>query len=559
MIVAFGLVLVPSCYGQTAVSTAHYDNFRTGANTHETVLTPANVNPQQFGWLARLPVSGCVVAQPLFAPQVPAADRPHNVVLIATTTNMVYAYDADDFSLQWSANFGTPFDSSIPWDGTYQDFVDCNLDPNNTAQGPIGIVGSPVLDPANQAMYFVASTMDGDPNEPQFHNYLHKVRLADGSDSVPPVEIAGTYSGISFDSRYQMQRSALLMQNGRIYIAFASHGDEPSYYGWLFSYDTNLNQVALMNYSAGRQGAGIWQSGGGPASDGQYIYFNTGNSNDTDPGGNAESVLQVDPNTLEVVAKLSFYPESEDWDADNDLDLGSSRVIVAPGTNRVLSGSKVGDLFSVNQNGMSLEVRQQAAARESVGDDWTGIYNGFAYWNRAIYVWPGGGGAMWPYNPPFPTDSLKAYALTPDYTSMTLLAQGQSDGLGVGHQGANIVISANGQDPSTGIVWAAVPAYNTSGPQPAFLHAYNASDFSQGIFKELWNNAQDPEDSGCSHAKFSQPLVANGKVFLPTYQGRVIVYGLTDSAGRARNATKRGHLPKDSSSLPGFCSPLFAQ
>lgn len=540
------------------MATGHYDNFRTGANTNETILTPANVNAQQFGWLARLPVTGCVVAQPLYAPQVPAADHPRNLVLIATTANMVYAYDADDYSLLWSGTFGTPFDSTVPSGGSYFDFIDCSLDPNNTAQGPVGIVGTPVLDPANQAMYLVASTMDGDPGQPQFHHFLHKLSLVDGSDMLAPVEIGGSYSDISFDSRYQLQRSALLLQNGLIYIAFASHGDETPYYGWVFSYDANLKQVALMNYSAGRQGAGIWQSGGGPAFDGQYIYFNTGNSNDTDPGGNAESVLQVDPATLQVVAKLSFYPESDDWDADNDLDLGSSRVIVAPGINRVFSGSKVGDLFSVNQNGMLLEIRQQAASRESVGEDWTGIYNGFAYWNRAVYVWAGGGGENWPYNPPFPTDTLKAFALAPDYSSMSVLAQGQTDGVGVGHQGANIVISANGQDPSTGIVWAMVPFYNSSGIQPGFLHAYHAGDFSQGVFQELWNNTQDAEDSGCAHAKFSQPLIANGKVFLPTYQGRVVVYGPLDVQARARNAMKvRPH--DDPSNLPGFCAPLFAQ
>jgi hypothetical protein len=313
----------------------------------------------------------------------------------------------------------------------------------------------------------------------------------------------------------------------------------------------------VMNYAPAAGGAGIWQSGGGPASDGQYIYVSTGNSAGIQGGDNAESVLQIDPGTLAVVAKLGFYPESEDWDYDNDLDLGSSRVLVAPGTNRVLAGSKFGDLFSINQNGMSLEVRQQAATRHSAGADWTGVYNGFAYWNKTIYLWPGGGGLIWPLLPPFPTDTLKAFALTPDYTAMTPLAQGQSDGIGVGHQGADIVISANGQNPSSGIVWAYTPIENTPGPQPGYLHAYSAADFSNNIFHELWNNTQDDQDSGCAYTKFNQPLIANGKVFLPTFQGRVIVYGILDQKALIARANRTKSRQKDVSGDPVFCSPLL--
>jgi hypothetical protein len=546
---------------QAPVTTGHYDNFRTGANTNETILNPSNVNPTQFGRLARLPVSGCVFAQPLYMPMVATPNNgPRNLVLIATTTNNVYAYDADNYSLQWNANFGVPFPSTIPWDGSYSDFFDCDLDPNWTQQGPVGIIGTPVIDVASQTMYFVANTMDGDPSAPLYHHFLHKLNLADGSDAIPPVEITGTYAGIPFQSRYQLQRPALLLDHDTVYIAFASHSDEGPYYGWMFSYGSDLTQKVAMNYAPVRGGAGIWQSGGGPASDGRYIYFSTGNNGVgyAQADDNSESIMQVDPVTLQVVGRTGFYPESDDWDWGIDIDLGSSRAIVMPGTNRVVSGSKLGDLFSVNQNGMMLEVRQQAAARHSVGEDWTGIYNGFAYWNGTIFVWPGGGGEVWPLLPPFPTDFLKAFALTPDFTAMNLLAQGQTDGTSVGYQGAAIVISANGADPTSGIVWASTPTENTPGPEPGFLHAYSASDFSNGIFHELWNNTQDAEDSGCAYAKFSQPLVANGKVFLPTFQGRVIVYGLLDAAAKSQAGTRRA-ARRDESSDPVFCSPLFPQ
>jgi len=108
-----------------------------------------------------------------------------------------------------------------------------------------------------------------------------------------------------------------------------------------------------------------------------------------------------------------------------------------------------------------------------------------------------------------------------------LLADGQSDGITVGYQGANLAISANGNDSATGILWAYVPTSNTSWLQPGYLHAYNASDFGNGVFHELWNNIDvDAADAGAFLTKFNQPLVVNGKVYLPTFSGKVIVYGL---------------------------------
>jgi hypothetical protein len=550
-------LLTPRIHAQTAVTTAHFDNFRTGANTSETILTPANVNAAQFGKLARLPVTGCIFAQPLYVPGVVIRNRgARNLVFIATTTNSVFAYDADEYSLLWSASFGIPFPSSAI--ENYSDFLDCAAPVDDALAAGIGIVGTPVIDAAGGAMYFVTNTADGPVNAPQSHHTLHKISLSDGSEMSLPIEIAGSYQGATFQSRYQLQRPALLLLNGRVYIAFASHHDEKPYYGWMFSYDTSLHQIAVMNYSATRYGAGIWQSGGGPSTDGKYLYFNTGNNPDGHAGisDNSESILQVDPFTLQVIDKTSFDPESVTWDDFNDLDLGSSRAIVMPQTNRVISGSKYGDLFLVNQTGMMIEARQQAATRHSTDVDWTGVYNGLAFWNNTIYVWPGGGMYTHGTDPPFPTDTLKAFAISPDFLSIKMLANGESEGTAVGYQGASLVISANGQNPATGIVWAYTPALNTLGIQPGYLHAYSASDFSQGIFHELWNNVYDRfgNDAGCSYSKFNQPLIANGKVFLPTASQRVLVYGLLPLQHSAHGpAPPKGTF---SYASPQSCAPV---
>ena len=88
-------VVVLSTSGQTSVLTQHNDNARSGQNTSETILNTSDVNLNQFGKLFAMPSDGQVYAQPLYVPGVTINGAVHNVVIIATENDSVYAYDAD--------------------------------------------------------------------------------------------------------------------------------------------------------------------------------------------------------------------------------------------------------------------------------------------------------------------------------------------------------------------------------------------------------------------------------------------------------------------------------
>jgi hypothetical protein len=527
---AFGLLAAAFVSrAQDAVWTAHYDVFRTGANTSERILTPANVTAGSFGLVGRLPVMGCVVAQPLYLPNVTIPDAGvHNVVYVTTTQNLLYAFDADNFKLLFVRSFGNPISAyDLVIGKGYFVFPDCD---GADDLGQVGITGTPVIDLAGGAMYLVAATSDDGDARTQRH-ILHKVSVQTGEDMSAPVEIAGTFpaggGGTQFQTHYQLQRSALLLANGRVYIAFASHNDEMPYQGWLFAYDTNLTQIAVYNYSPKQSGSGIWQSGAGPAFGGVHIYVTTGNNAEgiVTADDFADSILQLDAETLEVVAKTSFPNEANTWDYSSDIDLGSSRVIALPGLPYVVAGSKFGDVFVMDRADMHLVNRFQAAARHSSEFDWTGVYNGFAVWGDTLFLWPGGGGATTQDDTAYHTDTLKSFRIQPD-GSAQWVASGQTDAVGLGYQGAGLAISSNGDDPQSAIVWAATPDGNGQWLRPGHLRAYAAA--SAGIFQELWSDADLPDPAGASHnwARFSQPLIANGRVYLPTFSGAVLVFGL---------------------------------
>src|SRR5215831_5928270 len=107
---AFALCPPVSIAVAATVTTYHNDNFRTGWNSSETILTPANVGSLEL--LAVVPLDEQVDAQPLYVSGVTIAGQKRNVVYVVTENDSVYALDAATGELLVRSNFGTPVPQS---------------------------------------------------------------------------------------------------------------------------------------------------------------------------------------------------------------------------------------------------------------------------------------------------------------------------------------------------------------------------------------------------------------------------------------------------------------
>lgn len=492
------LVMGTSLSAQQDVLTGGYDNARTNANLHEPTLTPANVGPNSFGKLFSLSVDGQIYAQPLFEQNVSIAGQGvHSVVFTATMHNTVYAFDANWPAIPlWSMNLGPSIPSSAFGDA----FVDIRPE--------IGILSTPVIDPATHTLYVVAGTFENDI----CYYRLHALDTGTGSERAgSPVTIGGNGAlpgALSFEAVQHLQRPALLLANGNIYIAFGSHADWSPYHGWVmaFSAANVQTQTGVFNVTPHGDGGAIWQSGRGLNADEQGNVYAVTSNGDTDDGPDySSSVVRLDPNQLSV----SDWFAPVEFQALNvtDTDLGSAGAMLIPGTNLLVTIGKEGQLFLLDRTSLGHLVSVDTQAPQAFFATSIGVFN-MALWSRSA------GATLY-----LPTlDALAgSWKLTagqfdPNKTSQTTVPNG------IPYEG--MTISANGGNDGSGILWETAPI-GSHLPGNGALYAFNASDLS----KELWDSTMNDGDQLGRFAKFANPTVANGRVYVPTGSNALVVYG----------------------------------
>ena len=382
-----------------AVTTYHNDNSRTGLNSAETTLNQRNVTAATFGKLFSYPVVGNVAAQPLFVPNVRINGALHNVIVVVTDKNDVYAFDAEQY-----VN-GQPL-----WPPLILGAVE--------GGGSFNGVSTPVIDPTTNTLYVVTKQQ---PNPMQACRnlpanavavaMLNAIDLSSGSQKFqciggsylgvgegavikcyngpgplvtrPLIRCLHRYGILTFDESGLSQRPALLLSNGYVYIAFGSNGDSPPYHGWLFAYNasnlslapdifvttpnaisqpqSNFPQSLLPCNTAPASdlvpaGAGIWMEGAGPAADATHVYLTTGNGTYDTSSDYGDTILKFNAATGNGLLSVNdwFTPSNQQTLQCNDSDFGASGPMLIPGTNPQLlvQVSKTGLIYLINTASM---------------------------------------------------------------------------------------------------------------------------------------------------------------------------------------------------------------
>jgi outer membrane protein assembly factor BamB len=361
--------------------------------------------------------------------------------------------------------------------------------------------------------------------------------------------------------------------------------DAKGTHGWVAAFDVDsFQQTAGWCSTPQSLAGGIWHAGQGASSDDQgniFVMTSNGGWNGTTDLAESFVRLHYQAGTLNVVDWFNPFrdderpkPTGNGYDF-RDQDLGSAGPILPENTNLVVGAGKDGVLYVLNRDNLG---KKSVDQNDTVLADNKPLLNAvfFTYFPGALnpllnvngfpdgkthhlhgspVAWASGThGTMlfvWGENAP-----LRAWTLQPD-GNITFLAESLETASAFATifnamPGGMITLSANGGQ--NGLVWGSVPvkgawnelARNDSGPPnqgnanqeivEGVLRAYDASTFSgtnpngNPRMKLLWESTSpgNPRetDTRYTYNKFCPPVVADGKVLLTTYDGRVIIYGL---------------------------------
>jgi hypothetical protein len=529
---AFVLLLASAstAAAQTSVTTYHNDNYRTGWNSTETVLTPANVTSSTFGLLAKVTVDDQVDAHPLVVPGVNITagsnQGTHDVVYIATGNDTVYAIDANLGTVLLSTSLGKP----VTWP------IGCN---NN---GPnVGIDSTPVIDTSSNTLYLIAYTQDS--AGPTYR--LRALDLGSLTDKMTPVIVSGSHTlsdgtTFNFNATYQRQRPGLLLANGNIYAGFGSFCDYAANVsrGWLLGWNASTLAPLSANQVNDTQAtspnsfflSSIWMSGYGPAADDSgNILFVTGNSDYS--GTTYDGVTNIQESVVKVGANVTgvldlFTPSNWSSLDQGDTDFGSGGLLILPdqpGTlpHLAVAAGKYGSMYLMNEDSLGgySTTGNNVLGTYSVGSCWCG-QSYFVDSDGVARVVSSGG------------NQVKVWKLQTS-PKAKLVEVAQSPSLKSGQfPGFFTSVSSNGN--SSPIIWALTRPLSQSS-NAIGLYAFNPDSGGKTMAALFHANAGAwPNIGGDSN---QVPVVANGKVYVASNK-QLQIFGLKQTKQAATKPAK---------------------
>jgi hypothetical protein len=237
--------------------------------------------------------------------------------------------------------------------------------------------------------------------------------------------------------------------------------------------------------------------GRGLAANDKGVFFCVGNGTWSADGKNLS----------ESVVRLNFDTTLGDWftpgNADNlnrsDLDL-TAGVILGPG-NVLFSGGKEGVIYVIDQMNMThhnVPGSDQAAGRPGDPAAPSLAHPQHGLLERRLYVWPENSGmqAVLVHRRPAQHQARRGF-----------------NGYKTKHPGGVFSISADGNKAGTGIIWATLGTSGNAWSDIA-VGTMVAVDATTGA--KLWDSTAAGDAVG-NFAKFSNPTVANGKVYVTSF------------------------------------------
>ncbi len=539
------------------VTTWHNDNERTGVQHAEKILNPKNVAASSFGKVFSLPVIGDTYAQPLYLSQQKMSDEQvHNVLVVATQRDFIYAFDADGKNpaqgYLWRRSLLDPGETWVS-----------NNDVNTTDIAPdIGITGTPVIDAASGTIYLVAKSKTT-AAKPAFFQRLHALNLADGAEKLNgPTVIAGKINGlgdsgttVSFNPLLNNQRPALLLANTHesagaksVVIGWSSHGDNGHYHGWMIAYDAHdiSRQTGIWTDTPNGTQGGIWMSGGGPSADTSGdIFAADGNGTfDANTGGkdygDSAFRLRIDKSGMTLVDSFSledtFTPADQASLDAVDNDMGTSAMLLLPTQkgavpNLAVTSDKSGTIYLLNRDKLGGYGTPNDSSLQSFSNGSYGIHSSLAFFKDRLYgAFDGSPLETWDFDP-----EVQQFVTPPESQSSVTFGCIGCDG-----GGATPSISANGT--TDGVVWAL--DNSGFGATSAILHAYDPADLAVEFFNST--QAANNRDAAATAVKFTTPTIANGRVYVGG-RNAVTVFGLLSTGAPAATPV----FSRKSGSYPG--------
>jgi hypothetical protein len=435
--------------------------------------------------------------------------------------------------------------------------------PETDIEPEIGITGTPVIDPATATLYVVSKTKTLVGGSPVYTQQLHALDLSTGwvggvagtekfgAPAVVQAVAKGTGDGSNSGNIFfaslsvtENQRSALLLAGGNLYVAFDSYSDSDPFHGWIFSYNAANLQSAPTFFITTPNGSrgGIGESGASPSSDvppssavtgNVFVATSDGKPLDPSSGGDyPQTLVKLQTSTTGVLkVGAAFTPPNEASLEAQLKSFGTTGVLLLPslggavplaitGSEAVNGVASSPDLYVLNPGNLGL-VQALCLPANGASNAPASLFGTPAYWteNNTIYVSAA-------------NDSLKAFPVvsgtfsSPSCPAAAVPVSQSTDTFDTfaGSFGASPVISWDGSNASSGVVWALDTSGYTgsaSTSSPAILHAYDATNLANKLYVS--------PSSGSSAAglavKFAVPTVANGKVFVGT-QTELSVFGL---------------------------------